>query len=143
MTSETRHVNAARMYFMRKCKKCGDEKPLDDFPVSLKKDGKPACWRWVCGKCYYQTNTRVQAQRIRDWYYEYKKTLQCERCGIADFRVLEFHHTDPAEKEFDVSQAAISGWGKETLLAEIAKCCVLCANCHRIETWEARNALAA
>jgi hypothetical protein len=56
--------------------------------------------------------------------------------------VYDFHHLDPAEKKFTISQA----WrGKELLLEEIKKCVMVCSNCHRlVETNQAevpRNAV--
>lgn len=51
--------------------------------------------------------------------------------GPYDPFMLDFHHIDPASKENDVSQIR-----KPTkLFEEINKCTVLCANCHRLETW--------
>lgn len=60
-------------------------------------------------------------------------------CGLDDFRVLDFHHRNPLEKSFEISTKATGGWGIKTLLKEIEKCDVLCANCHRIHTYEERN----
>jgi hypothetical protein len=47
--------------------------------------------------------------------------------------MLDFHHINPAEKSFCVSQ--FYGIPVTLLAAEINKCCVLCSNCHRMETW--------
>jgi hypothetical protein len=44
---------------------------------------------------------------------------------------LEFHHRNPAEKDEDIARAVQAGWALERLQAEVAKCVVLCANCHR------------
>jgi hypothetical protein len=41
-----------------------------------------------------------------------------------------FHHADPETKETTVAEAVRRGFGRKRLLAEIAKCEVLCANCH-------------
>jgi hypothetical protein len=43
---------------------------------------------------------------------------------------LEFHHLDPKAKEFAISHDGITrSWSK--IQAELAKCVLLCANCHR------------
>ena len=55
----------------------------------------------------------------------------CERCGFDDPRALEFHHRNPAEKEFTVGSLMTKSL--ERLLAEVAKCEIICANCHAIE----------
>jgi hypothetical protein len=51
---------------------------------------------------------------------EYKKTLRCADCGQSHPATLDFHHLDPAKEE-------------------IAKCVVLCANCHRIRHWNEKH----
>jgi hypothetical protein len=84
------------------------------------------------------TKKRIRKER-RDWYLEIKKSLSCERCGVKDFRVLDLHHKDPSIKLEEVSNLAHRGLSKELILAEIAKCKVLCSNCHRIEHWEEKN----
>lgn len=54
---------------------------------------------------------------------------KCSECGYDKcIDALEFHHRDPAQKDFRISAAVKS---KARLLAEVAKCALLCANCHR------------
>lgn len=55
---------------------------------------------------------------------------QCELCGYSKcFGALEFHHKNPLEKEFDWSSLRKRSWG--TIVEELDKCSILCANCHR------------
>lgn len=54
---------------------------------------------------------------------------RCVDCGYGVYLgALEFHHRDAATKDFDVGDFDGSF---ERLLAEVAKCDLLCANCHR------------
>jgi len=54
---------------------------------------------------------------------------RCEDCGYdVSVAALEFHHRDSKTKEFGVGNFNGS-W--ERLVAEAAKCDLLCANCHR------------
>jgi ribosomal protein L44E len=54
---------------------------------------------------------------------------RCIDCGYANcLGALDFHHRDPATKDFSVGH--FNGSLKR-LLAEVAKCDLLCANCHR------------
>jgi len=53
----------------------------------------------------------------------------CIKCGEMDASCLDFHHRDPAEKEGHIGE--FRKFGMKRLLAEIEKCDVLCANCHR------------
>ena len=78
-------------------------------------------------------------EALRAWLHELKATLQCERCSESAPECLHFHHADPTTKELDISSAIVNGWSKERILAEIAKCRVLCANCHLKQHWEERR----
>ncbi len=71
----------------------------------------------------YQRNW--MRQRRAKWLAE---NGPCVRCGIADR--LEVHHRDPAEK---VTHSVWS-WSEARRLAELAKCEVLCYNCHKVES---------
>ena len=64
------------------------------------------------------------------WYIELKSELACSRCDETHPACLQFHHTDPAMKEASLGIAIRRGWSRNRVLAEIAKCEVLCANCH-------------
>src|ERR1051326_2653657 len=79
---------------------------------------------------------RKRKQDIRKWLDEYKSHLKCVRCGEDHLACLEFHHRDPEKKEMVVSRTVDWGWSIERILAEIAKCEVLCANCHRKQHWK-------
>jgi hypothetical protein len=48
--------------------------------------------------------------------------------------VLEFDHLDRAAKEFTMGFMATRGYAWPTVQAELAKCEVRCANCHRHRT---------
>jgi hypothetical protein len=88
----------------------------------------------------YTQRTRAQKNEyMREFYAKRKERLRdlkqgltCDRCGFDKPCALEFHHRDPATKDFTISKKA---WqvSEERLLAEIEKCDVLCSNCHRIE----------
>lgn len=87
---------------------------------------------------YYQKNKeyhrerRVNQQaRIRGWLKEIKANLACSECGETHPACLDFHHRNPAEKVFTIANAVQLGLSRARLEAEIAKCDVLCANCHR------------
>jgi len=60
-----------------------------------------------------------------------KKVLKkgCLICNEKDPVVLDFHHIDPKQKKENVK--SMSDRTEEKVLAEMAKCIILCANCHR------------
>ncbi len=86
---------------------------------SREKDAKAAYMRRFYAK---------RKLRLRDL----KAGRRCRDCGNDDPRVLDFHHRDPSAKSFKIATKA---WqvSEARLLEEVAKCDVLCANCHRIE----------
>ena len=70
---------------------------------------------------------------------EIKSERGCKVCGERRAPCLDFHHQDQTTKCFSIS-AGISGlYSISAILAEIEKCNVLCANCHRLEHWDAEN----
>lgn len=76
--------------------------------------------------------TRLRKKRLLIWFQELKSKLKCERCTESDTVCLDFHHIDAKTKEREVAAVVSNlGWCKERILKEIAKCIVLCANCHR------------
>lgn len=76
---------------------------------------------------------KEQRKKKQDVLREYKKNLICVRCGFSDYRAIEFHHRDPEQKLFSVSQAVSTSQSLTRIFEEIAKCDAICANCHAIE----------
>ncbi|AEW47723.1 putative HNH endonuclease 2 [Bacillus phage BCU4] len=55
---------------------------------------------------------------------------KCSICGYDRCRwALEFHHINPEDKEFGISDGNTRSWDK--VKVELDKCILLCANCHR------------
>src|SRR5205085_189120 len=56
---------------------------------------------------------------------------RCEICGYArNQAALSFHHLQPSEKSFQIDLRKCSNSSWDRLLAEVAKCQLLCLNCH-------------
>lgn len=64
----------------------------------------------------------------------------CSACGFrSSLAALEFHHRDPRWKDFAISVDGVPrAWGR--IVAELSKCVLLCANCHRELHAEIRGA---
>ena len=87
----------------------------------------------------YKAHSAQKRAEILPWWNDYKSSLKCSRCGEGDTACLDFHHREPDKKEKHVT-TMISGWySKEKILTEIAKCDILCANCHRKEHARLKN----
>ena len=87
---------------------------------------------------WYSENSQAHKARVArnnakatSWYCEFKKTLSCARCGESHPACLDFHHDNPEQKEIAIYQAIRLRWGERRVREEIAKCTVLCSNCHR------------
>lgn len=77
-----------------------------------------------------------KSRRLRRayWINKFKIASGCTLCGYDKSAVaLDFDHLDPKEKSYNISHRLDRATLK-SLIAEIRKCRVLCANCHRIET---------
>ncbi len=81
----------------------------------------------------YLVKAKENKEAYKQWWKEYKDSLYCEECGEDHPATIDFHHE--GDKEIEVSNAIRRGWGKERVMVEVAKCKVLCANCHRKLHW--------
>jgi hypothetical protein len=73
---------------------------------------------------------RLRLQRTA-WLLDYFAVHPCGDCGESDPVVLDFDHR--GDKAFEIGESlTYRSW--EVILAEIAKCDVVCANCHRRRT---------
>jgi len=82
--------------------------------------------------------------RNAQYLWDYLLAHPCMDCGEADPVVLEFDHVR-GEKVGSLSNMAIRRFSLAKLAAEVAKCEVRCANCHKRKTareqgWHARLA---
>lgn len=79
-------------------------------------------------------------ERRRAWYSAFMQGKRCLRCG-ADGPNLQWHHVDPASKSFPVARG-VNCRSQDIVLEEIAKCALLCRNCHREAHRELRAVVA-
>jgi hypothetical protein len=131
----------------KRCGTCGESRPLDAFAVSRRAgDGRQArcraCWRdwYVDNRDQHLTAVALRRAQVRAAHQqrlaEHLRTHPCVDCGESDLRVLDFDHEEPCDKTADVARLAAMNIAWERIAAEIAKCSVRCANCHRRRTAE-------
>jgi hypothetical protein len=82
-----------------------------------------------------KTRTDLVIEENREQLFVYLSSHPCVDCGNTDIRVLEFDHVR-GKKLGNISRMIGDGFSWKTIEAEIAKCEVRCANCHRIKTYE-------
>lgn len=98
-----------------------------------------------CARAHYEANKDAYVKRalehkakqkdlLREALLDYLLKNPCVDCGEKDVVVLDFDHRDPGEKSFAVSDAIRRGYSMRRVLAEVRKCDVRCANCHRRRT---------
>lgn len=127
----------------KKCIDCGRE-----FTQNSKNQ------RRHCGRCHYQKyqkeyqkkyiqrpevkeNIRKRTNEVsrqrRLLVREIKEERGCIDCGIKDWRVLDFDHVRGEKKDI-LAYIGHRRYSITTIMEEIDKCEVRCANCHRIKT---------
>lgn len=107
------------------------------MPYTNPEDQKAAARRW------YQDNKEITKQRAKvftkkarvrnaKFLKEYKEVHPCVDCGEKDWFILEFDHPND-NKRANVSD--MRGLSITTIKDEIAKCDVVCPNCHKRRTY--------
>lgn len=111
-------------------------KPDDvDIPADTSWEELTVDQRWHYRNVERNNERTLQRRaKLRAWLYEYKMANNgCNRCEEDGPACLDFHHLEVDEKVMAVNKMVVHGYGKERLTEEIAKCELLCANCHRKE----------
>jgi formate-dependent nitrite reductase cytochrome c552 subunit len=66
------------------------------------------------------------------------RNVPCADCGCRFPKAaMDFDHRDPSDKSYTVSRMLFRT-STEEVLREAAKCDVVCANCHRMRTYQRR-----
>lgn len=133
-----RHVDSSKRLF---CVTKSDSRSLESFLAEVTK-----C-ELLCANCrhlkmHYPLAEAVDHPRVkrhRSLLKEAKELLGgcCTDCGLTDFRLLQFDHTIPDQKLFNVADAWVftrHNISAEDFFKEVAKCQLRCANCHHIKT---------
>jgi hypothetical protein len=137
------------------CSACGVLKSVEEFSWRRKDRGQRDSFCRPCranyGRAHYEANRRryiaqakAQKQKLMlertSWLIDYFRLNPCSDCGEADPIVLEFDHL--RNKTFAIGPA-LSQRSWKSILAEIEKCEVVCANCHRRRTARRRGSVRA
>jgi len=95
--------------------------------------------KYCCRKCKNDFNNQIYqsylAQQKRG--HDRKRKLlklkggRCQQCGYdKNSAALEFHHSNPQTKLFQLDLRSLSNRKWEVIEAEAKKCILLCSNCH-------------
>lgn len=133
---------------LKVCTVCKIPRPISEFSRRTRTGEKLRC---LCRTCTneqavarYKQNPepfrrkcsregKVGRGRRRKILSELRANNGCVVCGEKDICVLDFHHLHGSSKSkhggMTVTCAAAKSW--KSMWAEIAKCIIVCANCHR------------
>lgn len=100
----------------------------------------------AAAKRHYDQNKAAIKARAQEWtnqrrieahryVRELKEASPCMDCGVSyPSYVMDFDHRDPGDKRDCIAKLCNRGVSWKRLLDEIAKCDLVCANCHRERT---------
>ena len=140
---------------MKTCTRCGQEKPPSYFAVKGKyknRETKRQSWCKECNRSYqrqhyldnretYIKNATSYTKKMREIAFEFTRQLKentpCKDCNKSfHFSAMDFDHLE--DKSFSIGDACSNGYSIERIKEEIAKCEIVCSNCHRIRTYNRR-----
>jgi transposase len=109
----------------RKCPKCNQDCNISQFYNRRGKEYGSV----YCKQCTNK-QTLERQRNLKNEMIQYKGG-KCEMCGYNKYSgALEFHHLNPSEKEFNLSNLKSYKFD-EVIKNELDKCSLLCSNCHR------------
>lgn len=104
-------------------------------PVALESLRAARRKHYVANAEDYKVRARKRRVDLREWIQQLK-SVPCMDCQQTyPWYVMDFDHRGEDEKLGDISRMISNGVAEEMLKTEIAKCDVVCANCHRARTW--------
>ena len=133
---------------MKTCSKCKQELSLDNFGKK-RKGFQPYCrtCTQINSRAYYAANREYHKAQIAKRTIRYRKELKelirsikeaspCLDCNVSfPWYVMDFDHVT-GDKYKDISAMVSNLNSKQKVLDEIAKCELVCSNCHRVRTFQ-------
>lgn len=123
---------------MKSCKDCGRQLAAELFYAnSNMPDGRLSRCK-DCIRVRHRAARAERAKRNRAYLQQIKVERGCADCGFNSHpAALDFDHLPGVDKKYRV--CTMAEMRRTAVDAEIAKCEVVCANCHRIRTIQRRN----
>ena len=84
----------------------------------------------------YLDRTKAAKEENARYIQELKGNTPCMDCGVQyPYYVMQFDHREGEVKLYNVSRLSADGLSRKALDLEIAKCDIVCANCHCTRTY--------
>jgi len=74
--------------------------------------------------------------KVRSKVLQFLSDKKCRDCGETDPIVLDFDHKKSSTKFKSIARMLAGHYSWDSVLAEIGKCDIRCANCHRRKTYK-------
>ena len=133
------------------CSRCKTTRSIEAFALRNKDTGRRNSICRVCHKEYVKRHYTEHKQKYIDrarrytprnrrrnvrWLQEYKESRPCTDCGGRfHHAAMDFDHVH-GDKINEVSRLSQNAASMKKILAEISKCELVCANCHRVRTFK-------
>jgi hypothetical protein len=131
----------------KRCGRCGQERPLTEFhrhgeghqPWCKSCKSEYAAEYYVRNRAQRVEYNRRQRREAAEWYLALKQGRPCTDCGgVFHPSAMQWDHPPDVEKVAHVAE--LYRGSRARVLDEIAKCELVCANCHAVRTHERRRA---
>ena len=128
---------------MKRCSFCKKTKSFDGFHRRGKSyQNRCIECRKKTDKVFYDKNKKkIYAQKtergkeLLKWHRELKSKIPCTDCKKRFHPVaMQWDHLPQFEKGYAISVMVSDGFSKESIMDEIKKCELVCANCHAVRT---------
>lgn len=133
----------AETILQKNCSKCHRTLSIENFQIKIKSKGTRQSHCRDCkndyNRAHYSKNKlnyiernrrqrKIIGQKVREL-----KNAPCTDCGNTfPYYVMEYDHLSPQNKTCEIGRMARSDF--KAIKAEIAKCDLVCANCHKART---------
>ena len=119
------------------CSRCGETKPAREFHKNKRQSRGRSYWCKSCASCHAAAASKERKSEhmaMRKAAYWNLKRSPCADCGQRFHPVcMDFDHRPDEEKLGGIS---VMVYGcLERLVTELAKCDLVCSNCHRMRTY--------
>lgn len=85
----------------------------------------------------HKAHVKRRQAEVRKRLYEYKESNPCADCGNKyPYYVMQFDHK--GDKKYTLANRSAS-FGSKYFAEEMAKCDLVCANCHAVRTFQRQN----
>lgn len=112
------------------CLVCKITKQFSDFYLPYKVKGRSNLKIQKTCKICHKVKVVERMQSFKQQCVSYKGG-ECSKCGYNKcLAALDFHHIDPMHKDFGIAKVKKRSFDGK-IKAELDKCILVCANCHR------------